>query len=55
MNMDLKRCFTPHALAHNLLGIGLGLVLVNLVPTLNNLWYGVAVIAVAIVWDMLQK
>jgi len=53
--MDLKRCFTPHALAHSLLGIGVGLVLVSLVPSLNNLLYGVAVVVVALVWDMMQK
>ena len=35
MNMDLKRCFTNHVLLHNLFGIGLGLVLVGLIPALS--------------------
>lgn len=53
MKMDLKRCFTTHALLHNLLGIGIGFVLVALVPALvaNALVLGVVVIVVALVAD----
>lgn len=53
MKMDLKRCFTTHALLHNLLGIGLGLVLVGLVPTLvtSALVWGVVAIVVAMAAD----
>lgn len=53
MKMDLKRCFTTHALLHNLSGIGLGLVLVALVPALvaNALVLGVVVIVVALAAD----
>lgn len=53
MKIDLKRCFTTHALLHNLFGIGLGLVLVALVPTLvsNALVLGVVVIVVFMAAD----
>lgn len=54
MNMDLKRCFTTHALLHNLFGIGLGLILVFLIPALGgNLVLGVVVVVVALVADFL--
>lgn len=55
MKMDLKRCFTTHALLHNLFGIGLGLILVGLVPTLaaNGLVWGIVVVVVALVADFL--
>lgn len=55
MKIDFKRCFIPHTLSHNLLGIGLGIVLVSLIPDLNNILYGVGAIVVALVWDMMQK
>lgn len=53
MKMDLKRCFTTHALLHNLFGIGLGLVLVALVPALvsSALVLGVVVVVVALAAD----
>lgn len=52
MKMDLKRCFTTHALLHNLFGIGLGLVLVALIPALEGaLVLGVVVIVVALAAD----
>lgn len=55
MNMDLKRCFTTHALLHTLFGIGLGLILVVLIPGLGgNLVLGVVVVVVALVLDFLM-
>lgn len=53
MKMDLKRCFTTHSLLHNLLGIGLGLVLVALLPALASsaLVWGIVVIVVALAAD----
>ena len=54
MKMDLKRCFTTHALLHNLFGIGLGLILVALVPGVfvaNALTLGVVVVVVALAAD----
>ncbi len=55
MNAKMKSCFTPHALQHSLLGLGLGIVLVSLVPSVNNLWIGVAVVVVAFVLDTMRK
>lgn len=55
MKIDFKRCFTSHALSHSLAGLGIGLILVNYFPSLNNLMYGVVVLVVAIVWDSMAK
>lgn len=55
ITMNFKRCFTSHALSHSLFGLGLGLAVANLVPSLDNLLYGVVVMVVAIVWDAMAK
>ena len=52
--MDLKRCLTTHSLLHTLLGIGLGIILVALVPTVGGLLLGVVVVVVALVLDFLM-
>ena len=51
----MKECTKPHSLVHILTGVGLGLVLVGLVPTLasNGLMYGVILVVVALVLDMM--
>lgn len=53
--MNFKRCFTSHALSHSLFGLGLGLAVANLVPSVNSLLYGVVVMVVAIAWDAMAK
>lgn len=55
MNAKIQECFKPHALMHNLFGIGLGLVLAALFPSLAVLWIGVAVVVVALIADMMRK
>lgn len=57
MNMDkmMKECFAPHTLMHSAFGLGLGIILVNLVPALNNLLIGVVVVVVALGVDMMRK
>lgn len=55
MNAKMKECFTPHALMHNLVGVGLGIVLVALFPALNMLWLGLGLMAVAFVLDLMRK
>lgn len=55
MNEKIKSCFTPHVLMHSLFGLGLGLVLVNLFPSLSNLWLGVTFIVVAFILDTMRK
>ena len=55
MTGKMKDCFTPHAMMHNLMGVGIGIILVNLFASLNNLWIGVALIVVALVLDTMRK
>lgn len=55
MKINFKRCFIGHSLAHSLTGLGVGLIVINYVPSLNNLWYGVAALVVGIVWDAMAK
>ncbi len=40
---------------HSLFGLGLGMLLVSLVPSLSVWWYGVAVLVVAVVLDFFRK
>lgn len=55
MDAKMKECFTPHAMMHSFFGIGLGIVLVNIIPSLNSLWLGVVIAVVAIVLDKMRK
>lgn len=51
-----KECMKTHPLLHSLMGIGLGLVLVSLFPTLvtNALTIGIVLIIVAFVLEMMM-
>lgn len=51
----MKDCFTPHVVMHSLFGLGLGIILVNLIPSLNMIWLGVLLAAVAVVLDAMRK
>lgn len=57
MKFDLKACTQPHALLHSLTGIGLGLILVALAPSLvaNALMLGVVAVVVGVVGEMMVK
>lgn len=55
LNAKMKECFTPHAIMHSLMGLGLGIVLVSLVPSLGMLWLGVAIVVVVMVADFMRK
>jgi len=55
MDKKMKECFTPHTVMHSLFGLGLGLTLAALVPSLVNLWLGVGVMVVAVVLDYMRK
>ncbi len=55
MDKKMKECFQPHALMHGLLGLGLGLFLVYLFPSLNVMWLGPGLMVVAVVLDMARK
>lgn len=55
MDKKFKECMKPHALMHSLAGLGVGLILVNFIPTLvdNALMLGVLVLVVAVVGDFM--
>jgi len=55
MNAKMKECFTPHVMTHSLLGLGLGLVLVSVLPSLGNLWLGLVLVGTALVLDFMRK
>ncbi len=55
MNSKMKECFTPHVLMHGLFGLGLGLLLVSLIPSLGMAWLGIGLMVVAVVADMMRK
>ena len=57
MNEKMKRCFTQHALAHSLSGLGVGLILANYISYFRDhlLMVGVVALVVGIVVDMTSK
>jgi hypothetical protein len=55
MNGKMKACFTSHVLMHSLFGLGLGLFLAYLLPSLRVVWLGLALMAVALVLDAMRK
>lgn len=55
MNKKMQECFTPHVMMHSLFGLGLGLLLSAIIPSLSMVWLGLAVMVVAIVLDMMRK
>ncbi len=54
-NDKMNSCFTPHVVMHSLFGLGLGLLLVSLFPSLANLWLGVVLMVVAVLADSMRK
>ena len=55
MNAKMKECFTPHAMMHSLMGLGLGLILAALVPSLASVLIGGVIVVAAVVLDMMRK
>ena len=55
MNAKMKDCFTSHAMLHSLLGLGIGILLTVLIPSLSMAWLGLLLIVVAIVADSMRK
>jgi hypothetical protein len=55
MNKKMKECFTPHAMMHSLFGLGLGVTVIALWPSLAMLWLGVVLMVVAFVLDWIRK
>lgn len=55
MNKKTKDCFTPHVMMHSLFGLGLGILLVNLIPGLNSLILAIVLMALAVILDAMRK
>ena len=55
MNAMMKDCFTPHVLMHSLFGLGLGLLLSAIIPSLANVWLGLILMVVAVALDYMRK
>ncbi len=55
MDKKMKECMKPHALMHSLAGLGVGLILVSLIPALvaNAMMLGLVVLVVAVVGDFM--
>ena len=55
MNKMMKECTKPHALAHSVSGIGVGFIVLALVPALaaNALIIGIVVLVAGVAWDFL--
>lgn len=51
----MKECFAPHALMHGLFGLGLGILLVSLFPSLALAWLGLVLMVVAVALDYMRK
>ena len=55
MNDKIKECFTPHVLMHSLFGLGLGIFLSVLFPSLSAVWLGLVLMAVAVALELMRK
>lgn len=55
MNAKMKSCFTSHKMMHSLTGLGIGLLLAALIPSLANMWIGLVIIVIGIGLDMMRK
>lgn len=55
MDKKMKECFAPHTMMHGLFGLGLGILLVSLFPSLALLWLGVVLMVVAMALDYMRK
>lgn len=54
---DMKECMKPHSLLHSLAGIGLGLFLVGLIPSLayNAFFLGIVLIIAGVGGEFMMK
>ncbi len=51
----MKSCLTPHVMMHSLFGLGLGLLLASVIPSLANVLLGIAIMVVAFALDAMRK
>jgi len=55
MSGKMKECFTSHAMMHYLFGLGLGILVVVLIPSLGAAWLGLVLMAIAVIADSMRK
>ncbi len=57
MDAMMAECMKPHSLLHTLMGVGLGLVLVALMPTLaaSAMMLGILLVAAAVVGEFMYN
>ena len=55
MDAKMRECFKPHSMMHSLFGLGLGIILVSLVPSLGTIWLGLAFAGGALIVDYMRK
>jgi hypothetical protein len=55
MNDKMKDCFSPHTMMHGLFGLGLGLLLAILIPSLQLVWLAVVIMVIAFVADYMRR
>ncbi len=51
----MKECFSGHAVMHGLFGLGLGVLLTTLITSLQNIWIGIVLMVIAVLFDMMRK
>ena len=57
MEKMMKECMKPHPLLHSLAGIGLGMIILSLVPTLtaNAMMIGIVLVILGIGGEFMMK
>lgn len=55
MNKKMQACFSGHVIMHSLFGLGLGILLVSLIPSLDSAVLGLIIMVVAIILDAMRK
>lgn len=51
----MQDCMSPHVIMHSLFGLGLGITLVTIFPSLSVLWLGLALMVAAWGLDYIRK
>ncbi len=56
MDQKMKECFSTHSMIHSLSGLGIGLILVGLIPVLGQyaLVLGIVALVFSVIWDYMR-
>jgi len=55
MDKKMKECFAPHSMMHSLFGLGLGILIASVIPSLSMAWLGLLIMVIAIALDTMRK